>query len=161
VGVSWRQNGHWQSLAGLAEQQFKAADFSLQPADFGHVGFRVRYLPRQAALPIVTETYDVTPQRVQVTAEVEGVSEIKVGFPALAFDGAHATRIAVDGPNAKVNLGDSRETFAVSFPSNITLTRSGTWVSFRNGFLEMIEGAVAGNRVVYSLAPETAKGGAE
>jgi hypothetical protein len=38
-------------------------------------------------------------------------------------------------------------------PLGAKLSRSGAWASFRNGFFEMIEGVVSGNRVVYNMAP--------
>ena len=52
-----------------------------------------------------------------------------------------------------MRLNHSQEVFSVVSPSDVKLTRSGSWISFRNGYLEIIEGVVSGNRVVYTLTP--------
>lgn len=112
----------------------------------------------RTGISAVVENYDLTPERVEVTVEVEGHPagikvQFPVQFPALAFDGAAASQIELSGTNASVRLNHSQEVFSVLSPSDARLTRSDSWASFRNGFFEKIEGVVSGNRVVYSLTP--------
>jgi hypothetical protein len=154
VGVAWREGDRWQSLAGLGQKQIDRTEFSTEQNKADHVRFKVRYAPGRSRIAAVVENYDLTPERVEVTAEVEGhPAEIKVQFPAMAFDGAAATQIVLKGANVSVRLNHSQEVFSVLSPSDTRLIRSGSWTSFRNGFLEMIEGIVSGDRVVYSLTP--------
>jgi hypothetical protein len=154
VGVAWREGDRWQSLAGLGQKQIERAEFSTGQNTADHVRFKIRYVLSHSAVASVTESYDLTPDRVQVTAEVEGdVPEVKVHFPVIAFDGAAASQIALIGTSASVRLNHSQEIFSVSSPSDVKLTRSGSWTSFRNGYFEMIEGITSGKRIVYTLTP--------
>jgi hypothetical protein len=154
VGIAWREGDRWQSLAGLGQKQIDRTEFSTEQGKADHVRFKVRYVLGRTKVSAVVENYDLTPERVEVTAEFEGDSTgIKVQFPAMAFDGAAATQIVSNGTNVSVRLNHSQEVFSVLSPADIRLTRSGSWTSFRNGFFEMIEGVASGNRVVYSLTP--------
>jgi hypothetical protein len=158
VGIAWRDGDRWQSLAGLGQKQIARTKFFTGENTAGHVRFKVKYLLKSQAIDAVTESYDLTPERVQVTAEADGkIAELKVQFPAMAFDGSSAAQISLNGANAAVRLNHSQENYAVETPSGVTLTRSGSWTSFRNGYLEMIEGTVSGNRVVYSLTLSVVK----
>jgi len=107
----------------------------------------------------VSETHELTPTCVRVTVSVDGaVDRLLVRFPALAFDGQRASRITADGDTATVQLGESRQTFRVEAPKGVRLYRTGRWVPCRNGYLEPIEGEAKGNRVVYTLMPESVGG---
>ncbi len=154
VGLAWPEDQQWQSLAGLGQKQIERTDFSTLPPEAGHVRFKVRYVLHRPGVAAVTESYDLTPAQVTVTAEVEGdVPRLKVRFPAMAFDGTNAAQILVEGATASVGWNHAREVFSVLSPPGTQLTRTGVWTTFRNGFFETIEGAVPGKRVVYSLTP--------
>jgi hypothetical protein len=154
VSIAWSEGVRWQSLAAMGRKQIEQAEFSTEQNTVDHVRFKVRYVLNHQQVSAVTESYDLTPDHVQVTAQAEGdVTEVKAQFPAMAFDGASATQIDIVGATASVRLNHSQEVFSIESPLGATLSRSGSWTSFRNGFLEMIEGVVPGQRVVYTLTP--------
>jgi hypothetical protein len=158
VGIAWREGDKWQSLAGLTKKEIERTEFSTGKNAPDHVRFKVRYVLKKPNIVAVDEDYDLTPARVQVTAEVEGdVSEVKAEFPAFAFDGANATHIEVSASTASVQLNRSREVFSMFAPVAAELSRTGKWTTFRNGFFEMIEGAVPGKRVTYTLTPSVSE----
>ncbi|HEX4120946.1 MAG TPA: hypothetical protein VH619_10045 [Verrucomicrobiae bacterium] len=157
AGIAWREGDHWQSLAALTKKDIKRVEFSTEANKPGHVQFKVRYVLGSPHVSAVVENYDLTPERVEVAAEVQGeTDQVRVRFPALAFDGANATRIEVKGAKASVQLNRSRENVSIVEPSE-GWVRTGTWTSFRNGFFEMIECDIPGKRVVYDLAPTSAE----
>ncbi len=154
VGIAWREGDRWQSLAGLGGKQIERTEFSTEQNSAGHVRFQVRYLLGRPGISAVVERYDLTPEGVEVAAEVDGnADEVKVQFPALAFDGAAANHVTTDGATATVQLNHSQEVFSVLSPPRAKLSRSGAWTSFRNGYFETIETVVPGRRAVYSLTP--------
>ena len=70
----------------LVENKIARTEFTTGQNTTDHVQFKVRYVLNNQAIPAVTESYDLTPARVQVTAQAEGeVSRLKVQFPAIAF----------------------------------------------------------------------------
>jgi hypothetical protein len=154
VGIAWRDGERWQSLAGLTAKEIKKVEFSRGQNTPDRVQFKVRYILGGGIISAVTENYDLTAERVEVTAEVEGeTAEVRARFPAFAFDGANATRVEVNGAKASVQLNRSREEFSIVEPAEAVLSRTGAWTTFRNGYFEMIEGTVPGKRVVYTLTP--------
>ena len=155
VGIAWREDDRWQPLAGLGQKQVVRASVTVREENPKRVSFTVRYELNRPQVQAVLETYELTPEQVRVTAEVEGnVESLLVRFPAIAFDGQRASKITVSGNTAIVQLGDSQQTFRVEAPNGVTLMRTGRWVRSRNGYLEPIEGEVKGNRVVYTLTPK-------
>jgi hypothetical protein len=82
------------------------------------------------------------------------VPQLRVRFPVLAFNGQRATQIIVDGPTASVALDKSKQVFRIESHPDAVLTRSGQWVSSRNGYLEWVEAEVKGRQVEYSLRPQ-------
>jgi len=155
VGIAWREDDRWQPLAGLGQKQVVRASVTVREENPKRVSFTVRYELNRPQVQAVLETYELTPEQVRVTAEVEGnVESLLVRFPAIAFDGQRASKITVNGNAAIVQLGDSQQTFRVEAPNGVTLMRTGRWVRSRNGYLEPIEGEVKGNRVVYTLTPK-------
>ncbi len=152
VGIAWREGEQWQSLAGLGQGEVREARLTVQDATPQSVRFSVRYELNRPTVKAVVEHYELTPTQVRVTTEVEGeVEQIQVRFPALAFDGQRASRILVDGARAIVQLGHSRQVFAVESPGAVKLRRASGWIPCRNGYLEAIEGKVTGKRVIYTL----------
>jgi hypothetical protein len=155
VGIAWREGDHWQSLAAIGQSHPAIVTVTTQERTPELVRFTIRYGLDRPQVRSVIEHYELTPLRMRVTAELEGrATGIQVRFPAFAFDGERAARIAVDGGAATVELGGSREAFRVESPSGIRLRRAGSLVSSRNGYLEVIAGDVSGQRVTYSLVPE-------
>jgi hypothetical protein len=155
VGIAWREDDRWQPLAGLGQKQVVCASVTVREENPKRVSFTVRYELNRPQVQAVLETYELTPEQVRVTAEVEGnVESLLVRFPAIAFDGQRASKITVSGSAAIMQLGDSQQTFRVEAPNGVILTRTGRWVRSRNGYLEPIEGEVKGNRVAYTLAPK-------
>jgi hypothetical protein len=156
VGIAWPDGDHWQSLASLGRKQINRAEFSNGQNTADHVSFKVRYVLNHQAIPAVSESYDLTPDRVQVAVEAQGdVSRLLMQFPAITFDGGTTTQITISGSNATVRLSHSQQSFSVISPSSTALSTSGTMTSFRNGYFEIVEGRVSGNRVVYCLTPST------
>jgi len=154
VGIAWLEGGRWQPLAGLGRGQISDAAVVVHETSPQKVSFTVRYEINRPQVRAVVETYDLTPERVRVKVEVDGAADkLLVRFPALAFDGQRASQILVDGDTATVRLGASQQTFRVEMPEGVRLYRTGRWVRSRNGYLEPIEGEVAGKQVVYSLTP--------
>lgn len=155
VGVAWREGEHWQPLAGLDRAQVKSVRLSVSEARAERVRFSVRYEIGRPKVRAVVETYDLTPQQVRVTAEIEGdVDALQARFPALAFDGQRASQITLEGSRAVVQLDQSRQVFQVELPAGVVLRRAGPWIACRNGYLEAIEGEIAGRQVTYTLQPE-------
>jgi hypothetical protein len=155
VGIAWRNGDRWQSLAELTTKQIKSVEFTTAAEEnkADHVRFKVKYILGEPDVQSISESYDLTPDRVEVTAEIEGHSdEVQVRYPAFAFDGASATRISLNGASASVQLGKSEAVFSVEEPPDCKLSRSGTWTTFRNGYFETIEGTVKGDSVKYSLS---------
>ncbi|MFA0773219.1 MAG: hypothetical protein KEFWMYNX_001239, partial [Candidatus Fervidibacter sp.] len=156
VGIAWREGDRWQPLAGLGQKQIVSASVTVHDANPKRVSFTIRYEVNRPQVQAVLETYELTPEQVRVTAEVEGeVESLLVRFPALAFGGQHASKIIVNGNAAIVQLGDSQQVFRVEAPSGVILMRTGRWVRSRNGYLEPLEGEAMGNQVVYTLTPES------
>lgn len=156
VGIAWREGDRWQSLAGLTKKEIKRVEFSTGEKSPEHVRFKIRYVLDQLNITAVVENYDLTPQRVEVTAEVDGeTSEIQARFPAFAFDGANATQIALNGASASVQLNRSQESFSIVSPPGAELSRNGKWTTFRNGYFGTIEGTVPGKSVTYTLTPSS------
>ena len=103
----------------------------------------------------VTEQYDLTPQRVQVTTTLEGtVKELRLRFPALVFTGVRATTVRLTNSVATVTVGKSRQTCRIEEPVGAVWRRTGDILSARNGFVEPLESDLGTNRVVYTLTPE-------
>ena len=156
TGIAWREDGKWRSLASFGRGAIKGVQFSLLEAKPNHVRFKVRYELQRTNVIAVWENYDLTPSQIRVTAEIEGsAAEIKIQFPAFAFDGKDASQISVEDSRAVVRLNNCQQIFSVESPANVKLQRSGNWISSRNGFLEAIEGEVHGQRVVYTLTPRS------
>jgi len=154
VGLAWRSGDRWQSLAQLTTNEIKNVEFSTKEEKNApdHVRFQVRYILGRSEMQSISESYDLTPDRVEVTARIDGQSdELQVRYPAFAFDGASASRINVKDDSASVQFGKSEAVFTVEEPADCKLSRSGTWTSFRNGYFETIEGTVKGKMVKYSL----------
>ncbi|MFA0751220.1 MAG: hypothetical protein SLRJCFUN_001623 [Candidatus Fervidibacter sp.] len=159
VGVAWREGDRWQPLAGLGQGQIAHVAVTAHEQTPQRVVFTVRYEVNRTTVRTVSETHELTPTCVRVTVSVDGaVDRLLVRFPALAFDGQRASRITADGDTATVQLGESRQTFRVEAPKGVRLYRTGRWVPCRNGYLEPIEGEAKGNRVVYTLMPESVGG---
>jgi hypothetical protein len=159
VGIAWREGDRWQPLAGLGQRQIARVTLTVHAQTPQRVAFTVRYEVNRPTARTVAETYELTPTCVRVTASVDGtVDRLLVRFPALAFDGQRASRITVNGDTATVQLGESQQTFRVEAPKGVELRRTGRWVRSRNGYLEPIEGEAMGNRVVYTLTPESVGG---
>ncbi|HUD83555.1 MAG TPA: hypothetical protein VMQ67_08630, partial [Candidatus Saccharimonadales bacterium] len=113
----------------LGQKQIHRTEFSTGQNKADHVRFKVRYVLERTGISAVVENYDLTPERVEVTVEVEGHPagikvQFPVQFPALAFDGAAASQIELSGTNASVRLNHSQEVFSVLSPSDARLTRS-------------------------------------
>jgi len=154
TGIAWREGEKWQSLAGLGQQQIRAAVFTSAPPKPDFVHFNVFYALQRPTVTAVLETYELTPDQVRVTADIQGsADELRVRFPALAFDGRQPPKITLAGAKATVSLNHSSETFSVESPSDTQLQRAGEWIYSRNGYLEEIWGDVKGKRVVYTLQP--------
>lgn len=156
IGIAWLEDNLWQPLAGLGRKQIVNTAVAVHEATPQRVRFEVRYELNRPKVRAVIETYDLTPEQVRVTAEVDGeVDKLLVRFPALAFDGQRTSLIQVLGNTATVKLGNSQQTFRVEEPSDMTLYRVGRYVRSRNGYLEPIEGEVMGRKVVYTLQPQS------
>jgi hypothetical protein len=154
TGIAWRQGGEWKSLASLNKKEIKNLIFSAPAAQPDHVRFKIRYELAGTNATAVIENYDLTPTRVRISSEVEGpVTEIKVRFPALAFNGKDTSQISINGSKAAVRLNDSEQTFAVESPHGAALHRTGNWISCRNGYLESVEAEISARRAVYTLTP--------
>ncbi|MEW6307121.1 MAG: hypothetical protein AB1705_26960 [Verrucomicrobiota bacterium] len=154
VGIAWKDGTNWQSLASFDQSQNKSASLLVQESTPQRVRFSVRYAVGGAAKAVV-EHYELTPDKVRVTAEVEGdVNELRVRFPALIFTGVRVPKVTIDGAQATVTVSRSQETFVVESPAGVKLHRSGELISSRNGFLEAIEGDIKGKKVVYTLSPK-------
>lgn len=154
VGVAWLERGRWQSLAGLGKNEIKEVKVTKLEEKLDHVRFAIRYQLGRPEIPSLTETYDLTPDGVRVTAEVEGkIKQLRVRFPAMAFDGERTMDIALKGAAATVSLPGESENFRIESPTGVELRRTGKWVSCRNGFLEEIYGEFKGRRVTYLLQP--------
>lgn len=145
IGVSWLAGGEWKTLATVRAD----AQFSVRPAEAGHVAFSIHYTPE------LSESYDISPERIEVTAEAVGATRMRVQFPALVFDGRDAGRLVLEGAKAVVGITNSTETFEVVSPAGAELRRTGTPISYRNGFLELAEGEVAGDRLIYRITPRS------
>jgi hypothetical protein len=154
TGVAWREGERWQSLAALDQRQVRVVVFNSLEANPAKVRFNVYYALHRPSVMAVSETYELTPDRVRVTSELSGpATEFRVRFPALAFTGQQPSKIALAGPKATVSLNRSTETFTVESPADIQLQRSGEWIYSRNGYLEEIYGDVKAKSVVYTLQP--------
>lgn len=155
VGIAWREGDRWQPLAGLGQGQIASVALAVHEQTPQRVAFTIRYEVNRPVVQAVIETYELTPERVRVTAEVKGeVNSLLVRFPALAFDGQRASRITVSESTVTLRLDNSQQNFRVESPKGVVLRRTGKWVRSRNGYLEPIEGEVKGNRVVYTLTPK-------
>ncbi len=154
IGIAWQEGDRWQPLAGLGQGQIGAAEVIVRESQPHRVVFTVRYPVNRAAVKAVTETYELTPERVRVTTEVDGVADhLLVRFPAFVFDGQRASTIVVEKNRVWVRLGDSEQCFQVDAPDGVRLVRTGRWVRCRNGYLEPIEGMIPGRWVTYTLIP--------
>ncbi|MBW3624708.1 MAG: hypothetical protein KY468_14990 [Armatimonadetes bacterium] len=154
VGVgAWNGKG-WDVLAGYGRKEVASTRVKVQHTQPNHVRFSVVYTVSSPVLSSVTETYDLTPERVRVTSEIAGSAErTQVRFPALVFDGKRVSAVEVNGNEARVRLGESIQTFRVEEPKGVVLRRSGRRIPCRNGFLEPIEGEARTSRWVYTLRP--------
>jgi hypothetical protein len=152
IGIAWREGDRWQPLAGLGKPDLKSASLRVIEATPGQVRFSVRYTVQRPGVRTVIESYDLTPEQVRVTAEIEGsASQLQVRFPAFVFDGMQPSQVHLDRAETTVRLNDSRQIFHVEVPGGVKLQRTGEWIPCRNGFLEPIEGVINGKRVVYTL----------
>ncbi|MCS7192547.1 MAG: hypothetical protein NZ937_06160 [Armatimonadetes bacterium] len=152
VGIAWLENNQWQPLAGMGREQILNTTVNVHETNPKKVKFSIRYELNRPQVQAVVETYELTSDSVQVNAEVIGnVSKLLVRFPAMAFEGQRASRIQVIGNSVSVQIDDSRQTFRIEEPKNVSLRRTGRWIPSRNGYLEPIEGEVGSNRVTYTL----------
>lgn len=175
VGIAWLNNNHWESLAQFGGGTF----YSLLPrywqalAQFGggsvqsvtlnveketpqQVKFTVRYNLSWTKVKVKTviETYEITPGRVRVMAKVDGnVERLKVRFPILTFDGERHTTICMEGATARVELENSQQVFQIESPKDVVLYRTNAQVYSRNGYLDIIEGEVQDERIIYTVMP--------
>ncbi|MDB6024660.1 MAG: hypothetical protein JWM68_883 [Verrucomicrobiales bacterium] len=155
IGIAWAENNGWKSLASFGHGAIKSAKFEMLKATSPALKFSVRYEIGSAATRSVSETYEVTPRKISVRAEVEGkTSKVRVRFPAFAFDGRDATQIVAEKSKVSVQLNGSRQTFAVESRLLKPLSRPGNWIPCRNGYLEMVEAEVKGPVAIYTLTPE-------
>lgn len=156
VGIAWREGESYQPLAGVGRKQISRVSVNIYKETPHQVAFAIRYEVNRPQVKAVLETYELTPKQVRVTAEIEGeVDSLLVRFPALAFEGQRASRIAVSGNEVTVRLDNSQQTFRVEAPSDVVLKRTGRWVRSRNGYLEPIEAEIKGKKVIYTLTPVT------
>ncbi len=154
VGIAWRKGDRWQPLAAFTRGRAKRVSVDVQEQRPDRVRFTITYELDQESVRAVRMDYDLTPERIRVTARVEGdTPQVQVRFPALVFDGRAAATVTVEGAKATVRLRNSREVFTVDTPLAEGLRLSQRPVSSRNGFLEAIEGVCNGRRVVYTLTP--------
>jgi hypothetical protein len=154
VGIAWREGENWKSLASLGSGQIKPVKFQLLEATPEVVKFSVRYEVGSVAARSVLERYEVTPEQVSVSTEVQGSTPgLQIRFPAFVFDGETVSEITIHDSQASVSLNGCKETFSVATPLDNPLHRSGAWIPCRNGFVQAIVAEVPGRNVAYTLRP--------
>lgn len=156
IGIAWREGDKWQPLAGLGQKQIQGVKVTIKEARQDFVSFSVKYEINRPKIQAIIETYELTPNQIRVISEVDGdVEALLIRFPAFVFDGQNVSRIDVKDNTATVMFGKSVQTFRVEEPKGVKLHRLGYWVRSRNGYLEPIEGAANGKRIVYTLMPKS------
>lgn len=156
IGIAWKEGDKWQPLAGLGQKQILDVKVAVDEMRQNFVKFSIRYEIDRHNVRAVTETYELTPDQIQVVSEVDGdVDALLVRFPAFVFDGQNTSRIDVKDGMAIVVFGKSVQIFQVEKPEGVKLRRLGYWIRSRNGYVEPIEGEVNGRRVVYKLMPKS------
>lgn len=155
IGVAWRETNTWHALAAENFDFVRAPKLTVLKTTTTNVNFSLLYPVGRTNVASITEHYDLTPRRVQVTTTLQGTAtDLRLRFPALVFTGVRATTLKLADATATVTLGKSRQTIQITDPPAATWQRTGEIVPHRNGYVEPLEATLATNRVVFTLTPE-------
>ncbi len=115
IGVSWRgRDGMWHRLGELSRSQIQKSGVANVQATPGRVTFDVVYEGQFFGVTRITESYIVTPGRVEVFTRTEGYDgPLRLEWPVLADDGKTASLITIQGVTVGVSQdrGRSAQTF--------------------------------------------------
>ncbi|TWT80257.1 Unsaturated rhamnogalacturonyl hydrolase YesR [Planctomycetes bacterium CA13] len=102
-----------------------------------------------------SETFTVTPDEVLVENSVQGagVSQLRIDYPMLVFDGEKKTDIQMDRHSVSLKLGGKGVRFEMLKPTDTELVRSGQKLNHRNGIVELLNCDVKGTTARYRIAP--------
>lgn len=155
VGIAWPEGDGFEPLAVMGQGKITGSQVRIKSASPEDVRFSVLYQVGRPSVQSVLESYELTPGRVRVTAQLKGeTSQLQIRFPVLLFDGEHSLHMAVAGDSASVELGKSSETYRVESPPGVKLRLEKDIVKSRNGFLGVIKGEANSNTIVYTLTPQ-------
>jgi hypothetical protein len=104
----------------------------------------------------LSETFTVRPGAVTVENILEGgdVSQLRVSFPMLVFDGKERTAIEMKGNSVKLTLDHTSTRFTVVEPKSCKLQRSGREIPHRNGVVEEAFVETSEKSIVYRITAE-------
>ncbi|NQV32882.1 MAG: glycoside hydrolase family 88 protein [Phycisphaeraceae bacterium] len=158
VGPSWKDaDGRWVKLAELTEKK-PIVDILDSATD--QVRFEVTYrlTDKKTGTLVhrtvqVKELFTIKHDEVLVENTVEGfgVSQLRVYYPMLVFDGANETDVQIDQNVVRLMLDGKGIQLEALQPSGVELVRSGKKLNHRNGIVELLYWDVDGTRAHYRI----------
>ncbi|MFC2113062.1 hypothetical protein ACFLTA_07325 [Bacteroidota bacterium] len=152
TGPSWQNSlGKWSSLAEIQPQDPLIEILDQYP---GLTSFRVIYNLRDEndMLVKLTETIRLEKGVITVEDEIQGdVSQFRVNWPMLTFNGETHSDIRIERNKAIVELEGKQIQFQVINPADVSIRRSGNHYGHRNGIVEPLLADIKGNRAVYTI----------
>lgn len=103
----------------------------------------------------VSEIFTITPNEILVedTVEGAGVSQLRIYYPMLIFDGESMSDIQMDRNSLRLKLRGKGICVEALEPSGAKLIRSGQKLHHRNGIVEPVYWDVDGTTARYRICP--------
>lgn len=104
----------------------------------------------------ISEIFTIKPNEVLVenTVAGNGVSQLRVYYPMLVFDGANETDIKMDRKSVRMQLEQKNVCFEILNSMGSTLTRTGQILKHRNGLVEPVYFDATGLSAKYRIYTE-------
>ncbi len=104
----------------------------------------------------IVETYTIKPDEVLVKTTITSgsVSQLRIYYPMLVFDGANETDIKMDRKSVRMQLEQKNVCFEILNSMGSTLTRTGQTLKHRNGLVEPVYFDATGLSAKYRIYTE-------
>ena len=155
IGVAWPVNDAWESLAEMETNEVQQVKLSVTLQEPKHLQFSLFYDLDKVGAESVTENYDLTPQKLNVTILVDTTrNHIRLRYPYLTFDGERYPQVTIKNDTAEISLANQSQRITITDPPNATWRQRNEPVPNRNGLLDVLESDMLGHSVSFSITPQ-------
>ncbi len=155
VGPAWKDtDGNWTKLADLSTEP----KVLVLEETSNQTKLKITHKIKNPDVTL-TELITVKPNEVLVEDRIEAgdVSQLRIYYPLLIFDGINETEIKMDKHSVRLTLDGKSQTFEATHSSKAKLIRSGQKLKHRNGLVEPVYFDVDGTTARYRITSNMEK----